>query len=126
MGLLDRYLFRQLLGPTVLAAISLGLIGLLSQSLTALDIIVKQGQSALTLAWITALAGPQLLATVLPVALFVAGLIALNRLHTEQEIVVCFASGMSRWKVIAPAMRLATLAALFTLFVNLWVAPFCE
>jgi lipopolysaccharide export system permease protein len=33
---------------------------------------------------------------------------------------------MSRWKVIAPAMRLATFAALIMLLVNLWVAPFCE
>ena len=39
--------------------------------------------------------------------MFVAALVALNRLHTEQEIVVCFAGGMSRWRVISPAMRLA-------------------
>jgi lipopolysaccharide export system permease protein len=126
MGLLDRYLFRQLLGPTLLATVSLGLVGVLSQSLEALDLIVKQGQSALVLAEITALASPQLLATVLPIAIFVAALVALNRLHTEQEIVVCFASGMSRWRVIAPSMRLATVAALAILVVNLWVAPFCE
>ncbi|HXQ09665.1 MAG TPA: LPS export ABC transporter permease LptF [Caulobacteraceae bacterium] len=126
MGLLDRYLFRQLLGPTLLAAVSLCLVGVLSQSLQALDLMVKQGQSALVLAEITALATPQLLATVLPIAVFVAGLVALNRLHTEQEIVVCFASGMSRWRVIAPAMRLAAVAALIILAVNLWVAPFCE
>jgi lipopolysaccharide export system permease protein len=126
MGLLDRYLFRQLLGPALLAAASLCLVGVLSQSLQALDLMVKQGQSALVLAQITALATPQLLATVLPIALFVAGLVALNRLHTEQEIVVCFASGMSRWRVIAPAMRLAAMAALVILAVNLWVAPFCE
>jgi lipopolysaccharide export system permease protein len=126
MRLLDRYLFRQLLGPTVLATLALGLVGILSQSLEALDIIIKQGQSALVLAEITALATPQLLAMVLPIAIFVAGLVALNRLHTEQEIVVCFASGMSRWRVIAPAMRLATVAALIMLVVNLWIAPLCE
>src|SRR5271163_3391164 len=126
MRLLDRYLFREMLGPTLLATVSLGLVGVLSQSLEALDIIIKQGQSALVLAEITLLATPQLLAMVLPVAIFVAALVALNRLHTEQEIVVCFASGMSRWRVIAPAMRLATMAALVVLVVNLWIAPLCE
>jgi lipopolysaccharide export system permease protein len=126
MRLLDRYLFRQLLGPTLLATLALGTVGVLSQSLEALDIIIKQGQSALVLAEITLLATPQLLAMVLPIAIFVAGLVALNRLHTEQEIVVCFASGMSRWRVIAPAMRLAVGAALITLVVNLWIAPLCE
>ena len=126
MRLLDRYLFRQLLGPTLLATLALGTVGVLSQSLEALDIIIKEGQSAFVLAEITLLAMPQLLAMVLPIAIFVAGLVALNRLHTEQEIVVCFASGMSRWRVIAPAMRLAVGAALITLVVNLWIAPLCE
>jgi lipopolysaccharide export system permease protein len=126
MRLLDRYLFRQLLGPTLLATLALGTVGVLSQSLEALDVIIKQGQSAFVLAEITLLAMPQLLAMVLPIAIFVAGLVALNRLHTEQEIVVCFASGMSRWRVIAPAMRLAVGAALITLVVNLWIAPLCE
>jgi lipopolysaccharide export system permease protein len=126
MRLLDRYLFSQMLGPTVMATAALGAVGLLSQSLDALDIIIKQRQSAAVLLEITILALPQLLSMLLPISIFVAGLVALNRLHTEQEIVVCYASGVSRWRVIAPAMRLAVLATLATLVVNLWVAPFCE
>jgi lipopolysaccharide export system permease protein len=59
----------------------------------------------------------------MPLALFVAALVALNRLHTEQEIVVCFAGGMSRWKVISPAMRLAVMAALVSLVSGLWLQP---
>jgi len=53
----------------------------------------------------------------------VAALVALNRLHTEQEIVVCFASGMSRWRVISPAMRLAGTIAFLALVMNLWSSP---
>ncbi len=60
---------------------------------------------------------------ILPIALFVAALVALNRLHTEQEIVVCFAGGMSRWRVISPAMRLAGTIAFLALLMNLWVQP---
>jgi lipopolysaccharide export system permease protein len=55
----------------------------------------------------------------------VAALLTLNRLHIEQEIVVCFAAGMSRWRVVSPAIRLAVAAALVTLVVNLWVQPWC-
>ena len=100
--------------------------GLLSQSLGALDIIVNQGQSALVLIKITLLGMPQLMVMIMPIALFVAGLVALNRLHTEQEIVVCFASGMSRWRVISPAIYLAVGATLITLFINLWIEPSAE
>jgi lipopolysaccharide export system permease protein len=123
MPLIDRYLLRQLLGPTVLATLALTAVALLSQSLSALDIIVSQRQSALVFAKVTVLAMPQLINMVLPVAVFVAALVALNRLHTEQEIVVCFAGGMSRWRVIAPALRLAGAVALLALFMNLWIQP---
>jgi lipopolysaccharide export system permease protein len=125
MSLIERYLFKQLLGPTLLATLALVAVALLSQSLGTLDIMVEQRQSAMVFAKITFLALPQLLNMILPIAIFVASLVALNRLHTEQEIVVCFAGGMSRWRVIAPAIKLASLAMLVTLVVNLWVQPYC-
>src|SRR5262249_59095942 len=78
---------------------------------------------ALSLRKITLLSMPQLINTVLQIAVFVAALVALNRLHTEQEIVVCFAGGMSRWRVISPAMRLATTIAFLALLMNLWIQP---
>jgi lipopolysaccharide export system permease protein len=123
MRLIDRYLLRQLLGPTVLATVALTAVALLSQSLSALDLIVNQRQSALVFAQITLLAMPQLINMVLPIALFVASLVALNRLHTEQEIVVCFAGGMSRWRVISPAVRLASTLAVLALMMNLFIQP---
>jgi lipopolysaccharide export system permease protein len=123
MRLIDRYLLKQLLAPTILATFALTFVALLSQSLSALDLIVNQRQSALVFAKITLLAMPQLVNLVLPVALFVAALVSLNRLHTEQEIVVCYAGGMSRARVIAPAMRLACTVAFVALVMNLFVQP---
>ncbi|MFZ3008014.1 MAG: LPS export ABC transporter permease LptF [Phenylobacterium sp.] len=123
MRLIDRYLLRQLLGPTVLATAALTAVALLSTSLSQLDIIVSQRQSALVFLQVTLLAMPQLINMVLPIAVLVAALVALNRLHVEQEIVVCFAGGMSRWRVIAPALRLAAVVTLIALFMNLWVQP---
>jgi lipopolysaccharide export system permease protein len=123
MRLIDRYLLRQLLGPTLLATAALTAVALLSQSLSGLDYIVNQRQSAVVFLKITLLAMPQLLNMVMPIAVFVSALVALNRLHTEQEIVVCFAGGMSRWRVISPAMRLAATIAFLALVMNLWVQP---
>lgn len=123
MRLIDRYLFRQLLGPALAATAALVAVLTLSQTLVFLDILVGQKQGLLVFAKVVALTLPQMLAMVLPVAVFVATLITLNRLHTEQEIVVCYAGGMSRWQVTAPAFRLAVMAALLTLAVNLWVQP---
>lgn len=123
MRLIERYFFRQLLGPIFLATTALCAVALLGRSLSELEIIVDQRQSALIFAKIIALALPQLLNLILPVSVFVAALVALNRLHTEQEIVVAFAGGMSRWRVIRPAMQLAALAALLSLVLGVWVQP---
>lgn len=123
MRLIDRYLLRQMLGPTLLATGALTGVALLSQSLAGLDLIVNQRQSAMVFLKVTLLYMPQLINMILPVAVFVAALVALNRLHTEQEIVVCFAGGMSRWRVISPAIRLACVIAYVALVINLFVQP---
>ncbi len=123
MRLIERYLFRQLLGPTLLATAALTAVAILSQSLAALDLLVDQRQSPWIFAKITLLAMPQVIVMILPIAVFVAALVALNRLHTEQEIVICFAGGMSRWRVISPAIRLATIVGLVALTITLWLQP---
>jgi lipopolysaccharide export system permease protein len=123
MRLIERYLFRQLLGPTVLATGALAALALLARSLSEFELLVDQRQNAVVFLKIIALAMPALVGTILPIALFVAALVALNRLHTEQEIVVCFAGGMSRWRVISPAMRLAIGAGLISLALGLWAQP---
>jgi lipopolysaccharide export system permease protein len=123
MRLIERYLFRQLLGPTLFAAAALIAVAVLSQALSSISILVQDRQSPLIFAKIIILAMPQLIVLILPVAVLVAALVAVNRLHTENEIVVCFAGGMSRWRVIAPAMRLAAIVALVSLGISQWVQP---
>lgn len=123
MRLIDRYLFRQFLAPTLWAVVAATGLALLSTSLTQLDLIVAGGQNAAVFLQATALAMPQLINMVLPVSVFVAALITLNRLQTDQELVVCFAGGMSRWRVMAPAFRLAAALTLISLVINLWIQP---
>ena len=123
MRLIERYLFRQLLGPTLLAVAALGAVAFLSQSLSNLDVIVDQRQSALVFIKLTLLATPQLLNMIMPIAVFVAALSVLNRMQTDQELVVVFAGGMSRWRVVSPAVRLALGAVLVGLLMNLWIQP---
>lgn len=123
MRLIQRYLFRQLLGHTVLATAALTGVAVLTASLSALDILVNDRQSPLIFIEVTLLATPQIIAMILPLAVCVAGLMGLNRLHTEQEIVICFAGGMSRWRVAAPAIRLAAIVTVVNLVINLWIQP---
>jgi lipopolysaccharide export system permease protein len=123
MRLIQGYLFRQLLGHTVVATTALTGVAVLTASLSALDVLVNDRQSPLIFSEITLLATPQIISLILPLAVCIAGLVGLNRLHTEQEIVICFAGGMSRWRVAAPAIRVAALVTVLNLIVNLWIQP---
>jgi lipopolysaccharide export system permease protein len=110
--------------PVLGAVAALTAVATLSQTLSALDVVVQHGQNPLVLMKITALALPPLESLILPISLFVGALIALNRLQTEQELVICFAAGMSRWRVMAPAIRLAVMFTLVSLALNVWVQPY--
>ena len=125
MRLIQRYLFRQLSLHILVTTAALTGVAVLTASLSALDVLVNDRQSPVVFAEITLLATPQIVAMILPLAVCVAGLVCLNRLHTEQEIVICFAGGMSRWAVASPAIRAAAMVAIVNLVINLWVQPVC-
>lgn len=101
----------------------LALLAILAQGLSRTDIIVENRQSALTYFQIVALGAPQIMALLTPMAMFVAGIWALNRLHRDSEIVIAHSAGMSRWDIAKPIMILAALAAAAHMTINLFVQP---
>ncbi|HLZ83736.1 MAG TPA: LPS export ABC transporter permease LptF [Caulobacteraceae bacterium] len=125
MSLIEDYLHRQLREPTVHATLALSGVAILSESLSAIGLVLNQRQSPLVFAKVILLAMPQLIVLILPVAVLVAGLVSINRLHRDNEIVICFSSGMSRWRVISPAIRLAAAVATLSLVITLWLQPLC-
>ena len=126
MTLIQRYLFRQIGLPVVAACGALAGIGLLSQSLDQLQVIVERGQSVWVMIKLTLLALPQLISVIIPIGLFVGALIALTRLQREQELTAAYASGMSRWQMIAPSARLALAVALVALTTNVVIQPWAQ
>ncbi|TAJ55519.1 LptF/LptG family permease [Brevundimonas sp.] len=126
MTLIQGYLFRQIARPVVGACAALAGIGILSQSLDQLEVIVERGQSVWVMVKLTLLAVPQLLAVIIPIGLFVGALIALTRLQREQELTAVFASGVTRWAAIRPAVRIAVIAALLTLAVTTVGQPWAQ
>jgi lipopolysaccharide export system permease protein len=126
MTLIQRYLFRQIAAPVLGTCGSLAGIGILSQSLDQLEVIVERGQSVWVMLKLTLLAVPQLFAVILPIGLFVGALIALTRLQREQELTAAYASGMTRWRMIEPAARLAAAVALLMLVTNVVIQPWAQ
>jgi lipopolysaccharide export system permease protein len=123
MILVQRYMFRQLLMPFVTAATAFAALALLTQSLSNIEFISNYRETAFTFIKVTFLALPQLVALLSPFALFIAVLAGMSRLYSDSEATVASASGLSRWGILSPVFRLAVLAAILNLGVNLFIQP---
>ena len=123
MKLLQRYIFSQAFRPAVLSLSALALLALLTQSLQTLDLIVENRQSAGTFFYITFLALPQLISIILPLAVFMAAIYALNRMTNDSELVVAKANGVSPWSMGTPVLRLGVYALMLHLIINLILQP---
>ena len=126
MTKVQSYLFYEVLRAVLIIVGGLAMLALLAQGLSRTDLILENRQSALTYFWIVLLGAPQVIALLTPLALFVAAVWSLNRIHKDSEIVVAQAAGMTRWQIASPIMRLAALCVIGHLAVNLWVQPMAQ
>ena len=95
----------------------------ITQSLERADRLIHHGEAMAMFLQLTVLIIPSLLAVVIPFALFGGTLYALQRLYADSEIVVMYASGVSRLRISAPLLATALLAALATLWINVDLMP---
>lgn len=126
MKLIQNYFRKSALVPLVLAISALSVLALLTQSLSTIDLIVENRQSAFTFLYITILAMPQLLGIIMPLAVFIASLYALNRLNLDSEMVVAKSAGYSPWQLASPVIRVAIYALVAHLLINLFLQPFAQ
>lgn len=123
MSILQSYIFRQVAGPFLVIVAGLAMVAIFTQGLAQLDVITDQRQSGLAFVWVTLLGVPLLMSLILPLALFFAVAFAINRMHSESELVVAQAGGVSNWQIASPVLKLATVAALAHLAINTIVQP---
>jgi len=123
MSRFQRYIFTEALRTVLIIIAALSVLALLSQALNWTELITENGQSAGVFLKIVLLGAPKVLALLIPIALFIASVHTLNRIHKDSEIIVAQATGMTHWQVASPLLRLAVLAAIAHLAINLWVQP---
>lgn len=88
------------------AFFSLILVGVfwITRSVSLLDKLIADGQSALVFLEFTVLSLPTLIRTVMPIAVFAAALYVTNRLNRESELTAMLATGASPWRLARPVL----------------------
>lgn len=121
-----RYLVAQILGPLAFVTTAFTAIFWLRGSLQYLDLVINRGQSAATFAEFTVLILPTVVLLALPIALVLATLFTVHRLHNESELVVLWASGLSRLSVARAVMVAAGLTGILSYVLALWISPLAQ
>jgi lipopolysaccharide export system permease protein len=84
----------------------------INRAVLLFDRLIGEGQSALVFLEFTALALPNLVRMVLPVAAFASAVWVTNRLSSESELTVLRATGTSPWQMARPALAFGVVTAL--------------
>lgn len=123
MKSLEGYIFRQMWTPFLFATAVITAIVWLTQSLQRVEIMVEHGQTLAMFGRLSLLIVPSLLTVVIPFSLLGAAIFALHRLHSDSEIAVMFAAGVSRVDVARPMLIIAGVGAAAVLWLNLDLMP---
>jgi lipopolysaccharide export system permease protein len=123
MSLLERYIFKRALGFSLASLVSLVLIVWVVQALQRIDIVRTSASAAGNIFWIALMLVPGLAAGVVPFALIIGAIQALNALNADSERAVIAASGASSAVVIKPILALGMVAALAILVLSHVVGP---
>jgi len=108
----DRYVLSQYLLFFGFFALILVAVFWINRAVVLFDRLIGDGQSAMVFFEFTALALPNLIRMVLPMAAFASAVWVTNRLNSDSELTVMQATGSSPWQLVRPALAFGLVTAL--------------
>jgi len=118
-----RYIFINFLKPFFLISFVLTGLVWLSRSLQYIDLIINKGLSVLSYFWFVSLIAPKILALLLPLISFAAISYSYHRLKTDSELIIMESAGLSKLKLMFPAILFGFLIALSVLLIETKISP---
>ena len=126
MQIIRKYLLLDMLKPTFVALFIVLAIIWLMRSLRFIDYIVNRGLDAGDFLLMSSLLLPSLLIFVLPISFFIGVCFSFKRLADDSEMDALLAAGMSRLKIITPAIFAALIISVIGLANAFWLMPYSK
>lgn len=123
MGIIFRYIFRQLFTFSLAVSVSLTLAVLLVRAPRSIWMIANGGLSPTAFLYYVALSMPHILAIVLPVATSCTVLFVYNKLNSDLELIALRACGFSRVRLAKPGITIGLMAMVLVYAINLYFLP---
>src|SRR5436305_11205685 len=126
MRILDRYIFKEILFPFLIALVALTFVAFLAFSREIgwlLELIVRQSATVRDIWAITVAYVPNVLTFTIPMAVLVGILTGFGRMSSDSEPIALRANGVSMVRLLAPVLAVGILAFALNLAMTVWIAP---
>ncbi len=121
--ILDRYIVREMIAPTLLGLLVFTFVLLIDQIPRLLAILVARSADLKTILQVFLNLLPSIFAVTIPMAFLLGVLLAFGRLASESEIVAIRAVGVSPLRLLKPVLFLASVAGVITFYINAIALP---
>src|SRR5215467_8143753 len=126
MRILDRYIFREILFPSIIALVALTFVAFLAFSRELgwlLELIVRQSATLRDVWAVSAAYIPNVLTFTIPMAVLVGILTGFGRMSSDSEAIALRATGISMLRLLVPVMVLGFVAFASNIFMTVYIAP---
>ncbi len=123
LSLLNRYLSRELLAPTLLCLVIFTLVLITGRLVQIADLVITKGVDLASILKLTASMLLPFLAIALPLSFLMGCMIGIGRMCADNETVAMRAAGIGLPQIGRPLLLIAVTFALMTAVVACWAAP---
>src|SRR5262249_38102006 len=126
MKILDRYIFKEILFPFLIALVALTFVAFLAFSREIgllLELIVRQSATTSEIWALSVAILPNVLTFTIPMAVLVGILTGFGRMSSDSEAIAFRACGIPMIRVLGPVLTLGVLTFAANLATTVWIAP---
>lgn len=123
MKILDKYIFRELLGPFILGVVVFTFVMLANIIIRLMDMFISKGIGAMNSLTLLGLSTVYILVMTIPMSVLLAVLVGFSRLSADSEITAMRASGISMHRLMPSVLVFAGMAYLITSTIYIQVLP---
>lgn len=123
MKRVDRLILGELLGPWLFGVAIFTVLIMAGSFLFQFTRLLSEGVPFPTVAWLSTLLLPGIIAKTFPMAMLLGTLLAFGRLSGDSEIVALRAAGVSMPRIVAPVAVMGAAVSLATFLLTDWVVP---
>jgi LPS export ABC transporter permease LptF/LPS export ABC transporter permease LptG len=121
--LLDRYILREMVAPSLIGLLVFTFVLLIDQIPRLLAVLVARSADLTTILRVFLNLLPSILAVTIPMAFLLGVLLAFGRMASDSEIVALRAVGVSPGRLLTPVMMMAGAMTLLTFYINAVALP---